>query len=290
MANPQLENGYTRVANELLEALAKIDLTASEVKILFVIIRKTYGFNKKKDRISYSQFEEKTGMRNGNMSRPIKRLEEKNIIIVRRKSGVGSFYGIQKDYERWSTTLTLEGSLNAQPPSKRKATTRTPEGKTTLTPEGYKRKKENTKRKYSEKLSSKESLEAYFSSLNELTFTFESKEQVILFLNKIRLTNKTKSLSTSRADKMLSSLSVISEKFTEKNMLAGIEAVFKKEERGGFHYGGHNPTGYVMAVAKSLSTQNHQRDIERKAREEKEQLRKIPSGNLFKKIENELCI
>ena len=45
MASPQLEDGFTRVANELLEALAKLKLCAYETKVLIFIIRKTYGWN-----------------------------------------------------------------------------------------------------------------------------------------------------------------------------------------------------------------------------------------------------
>ena len=47
MANPQLEDGYTKIANEILEALAGINLSPYEGRALFFLIRKTYGWKKK---------------------------------------------------------------------------------------------------------------------------------------------------------------------------------------------------------------------------------------------------
>ncbi|WP_084288457.1 replication protein [Desulfovermiculus halophilus] len=55
MASPQCENGYTRLANELLEALARTRLAGQEYQAVLAIVRKTYGFGKKSDKISYGQ-------------------------------------------------------------------------------------------------------------------------------------------------------------------------------------------------------------------------------------------
>jgi phage replication O-like protein O len=52
MANPQVENGFFRIANELAMAMSRVRLTGHENQVLWVIFRKTYGFNKKTDRIS----------------------------------------------------------------------------------------------------------------------------------------------------------------------------------------------------------------------------------------------
>jgi len=97
MANPKLEDGYTRVANELLEALARIKLCAYETKALIFIIRKTYGWNKKTDWIALSQISENTCILKPNVSRTIKRLQSRNIITRDNHRHVG----LQKDYEKW---------------------------------------------------------------------------------------------------------------------------------------------------------------------------------------------
>ena len=49
MASPQKENGYTPIAHEILEALAKQLLSPDEWRILMIIFRKTYGWDKKED-------------------------------------------------------------------------------------------------------------------------------------------------------------------------------------------------------------------------------------------------
>jgi phage replication O-like protein O len=100
MANPQLEDGKTEIANDTAEALAKTHFSPAESKVLWAILRKTYGWHKKADRISYSQFEELTGMNRWHIGPAIKRLVSRHIITV---SGTGYLleYGLQKDFDKW---------------------------------------------------------------------------------------------------------------------------------------------------------------------------------------------
>lgn len=42
-----LDNGYTRIANELLDAIMLAGLTKHQLLIVMAVWRKTYGFNKK---------------------------------------------------------------------------------------------------------------------------------------------------------------------------------------------------------------------------------------------------
>lgn len=112
MANPQKENGYTGIANEILENLAKFRIPGEAGQILFVIIRQTYGYQKKEDRISISQFCEKTGLKKSNVCRAIAKLVKMNIVIQKNygcKSIKG--YSINKDYEKWSKVLQKDISL-----------------------------------------------------------------------------------------------------------------------------------------------------------------------------------
>lgn len=46
MANPQLEDGYTRIADLVLEALMKAKLTGTQWDLVMVIIRMTWGYQK----------------------------------------------------------------------------------------------------------------------------------------------------------------------------------------------------------------------------------------------------
>lgn len=50
-----LDDGYARLSNMLLEAYSGADLTKRQFKVLLAILRKTYGWNKPMDRITDSQ-------------------------------------------------------------------------------------------------------------------------------------------------------------------------------------------------------------------------------------------
>ena len=55
MANPQKEDGYTAIANDIMDALIASELSGQDFKVSLLIIRKTYGFNKSEDAVSLSQ-------------------------------------------------------------------------------------------------------------------------------------------------------------------------------------------------------------------------------------------
>jgi phage replication O-like protein O len=105
MANPQLEDGRTEIANELVDALCRTYFMPAESKLIWTIFRKTYGWHKKSDAISYTQFEKSTGLDKRHVGPALKRLINRNIVFC---SNAGerhiSEYGIQKDYEKWLLT------------------------------------------------------------------------------------------------------------------------------------------------------------------------------------------
>jgi phage replication O-like protein O len=94
--SPQCENGFTRLANEIIEALMRTNLSAYQSRILWAIWRETYGHQKKQDWISNSQLAEMTGIKKGHVSRTIKELLTRNIVT---KSG--NKIGFCKDYTQW---------------------------------------------------------------------------------------------------------------------------------------------------------------------------------------------
>lgn len=100
MAGPQLENGYTQIANELLEAIARVRIPGETRQIYDTIIRKTYGFHKKADMISLSQFVLATGINRQNVIRAIKQLLTMNLII-KDDTGITCKYSINKDFISW---------------------------------------------------------------------------------------------------------------------------------------------------------------------------------------------
>ena len=111
MASPQLKDGYITIANEIMEALANTRIPGEARQVLDVILRKTYGWNKKEDEISLSQFKKATGLLSPNIIRARGKLSKMNIISVIQKDNTDTTtYRFQKDYTKWkplSKKITL---------------------------------------------------------------------------------------------------------------------------------------------------------------------------------------
>ena len=100
MANPQPDQ-YTKFSNELLEALARIRIPGEARQMLDVIFRKTYGFQKKEDQISLSQFALATGLVRPLVVRGLSKLITLNIIIIKKENTITNIYKINKDFDTW---------------------------------------------------------------------------------------------------------------------------------------------------------------------------------------------
>ncbi len=103
MANPQTADGFTVVASKYLEELAKANLSGAEYQIMLAVIRKTWGWKKKRDQISYGQLSELTGLPRRSVIRAIKRLVTKRTLVVTKRTPVICLE-LQKDYEKWLVT------------------------------------------------------------------------------------------------------------------------------------------------------------------------------------------
>jgi phage replication O-like protein O len=101
MASPQSENGHTRIANEILEhlILTSVKLSGREWQILLFIIRKTYGFHKKTDKISISQFKNYTKQTKTQIYKCLQTLLRLNYIKKTNKQ-----YGFNKNWEEWGVS------------------------------------------------------------------------------------------------------------------------------------------------------------------------------------------
>jgi len=100
---PQLEDGYTMIANGLIEAICRLRITTSEHLVIWAIIRKTYGYKRKKDCIALSQISLLTGLYKSHVSRTIRLLLAR--LIVTRS---GNSIGINKDIGVWKNKLPEE--------------------------------------------------------------------------------------------------------------------------------------------------------------------------------------
>jgi len=103
---PQLENGFIQIAtgdkqNDVLSALIKANLNGTEYQIALLVIRKTWGYKKKEDWISLTQFEKHTGKTRASVCSTINQLVKKNILVKKSILGVRASYQLNKNFNDW---------------------------------------------------------------------------------------------------------------------------------------------------------------------------------------------
>jgi phage replication O-like protein O len=109
LASPQLEHGYARIANEILESLALSDLTGYEYRIIFLLLRESYGRGKKEAELSYGEIAKRTRLDRSNVFRTLKNLHRRTVVITAKSRTVvandtshKTAFIFQKDYHRWT--------------------------------------------------------------------------------------------------------------------------------------------------------------------------------------------
>lgn len=107
MANPQKENGFTPIANEIIDKLVQMPLLGSEYQVLLYIVRKTYGYHKKMDRISLTQFELGTGLSRPTIVKTLKNLMVRNMIVKVYLPDENMGYSFVKDHDKWVVNTHL---------------------------------------------------------------------------------------------------------------------------------------------------------------------------------------
>jgi phage replication O-like protein O len=100
-----IDDGYTRFANELLEAIASADLTARQLKVMLAYVRKTFGFNKKSDRIADEQIAQVTGLSRQNVNKAKKELISMSCLFMD-----GNKIGVNKEVSAWRFKKCLQVS------------------------------------------------------------------------------------------------------------------------------------------------------------------------------------
>ena len=90
------DDGYTRLANELYEELIGANLTRNQAKVAHAVCRKTYGFNKKMDRIADSQISEITRLPRQKVNKAKNELIQMGVLIRE-----GMQIGPNKNLNEW---------------------------------------------------------------------------------------------------------------------------------------------------------------------------------------------
>ncbi|WP_217563044.1 replication protein [Paenibacillus sp. GbtcB18] len=103
MANPQPENGFVRVANEIWDEIICRSFSKRQIDIILFILRLSYGCNKKTAKIPLQQDFILAGLGGkGNIALELKRLEAARVITRNKEAGE---YALNKDYETWDVGL-----------------------------------------------------------------------------------------------------------------------------------------------------------------------------------------
>jgi len=108
VANPQTENGYTRIANELYDHIGAAKFTATQLKVILCIMRYTYGFNRKSHRMTASFVAKWAGCSLSMVKKELIYLTSANVIsIISRGNREGNILAMNKDFESWKVECAM---------------------------------------------------------------------------------------------------------------------------------------------------------------------------------------
>lgn len=132
MACPQKENGFTPIANEVLEKLILFPFphkTGIPLALCMFVIRKTWGYNKKIDNISLTQFQKGLDSNRPTIVHWLQYLVKANILV----KGIeldkkGYSYSFNKDYDTWAWLVKASELVKARTYTSKGALTSTSKG------------------------------------------------------------------------------------------------------------------------------------------------------------------
>lgn len=103
MSTPQLENGYTRIANELLEAIFKFNFGGTQIRVILCLLRNTYGYGRKECEFSNTYISDATGINKKNVALVVRSLVDGKVLEITRASTFNSArrVAINKNYTEW---------------------------------------------------------------------------------------------------------------------------------------------------------------------------------------------
>lgn len=127
MASPQTKNGYTRIANEILENIVKANLNGTQFRIVMVIWRYTYGFRRIKHEIPLSFLAEAIDSTKSHVDRELTSLIERKVVTF---VGVGERRGrvlmFNKNYDEWLPPEKQTRKPSSEKKAKKKKTAKKP--------------------------------------------------------------------------------------------------------------------------------------------------------------------
>ena len=98
--NPQLEDGHTRIANELLEAVMHYPFSAGEYRVLLAVVRLTYGWHRRERPMAQRTLAQATGLSRRQVKRILAGLRQQGVLLRDRTTRPFT-YQLNKTYVGW---------------------------------------------------------------------------------------------------------------------------------------------------------------------------------------------
>lgn len=111
----QLEDGFTQIANELLENLPRYKFNGTQLRIIMVVWRFTYGFKRKDHEMSLTYFVKATGLGKTQIDRELTNLIDYKVLIVTEESTYTKSrkLGFNKIYSDWKIEYSQQISVES---------------------------------------------------------------------------------------------------------------------------------------------------------------------------------
>lgn len=190
LANVQPENGYTKIANELLEEIVKRPFNGTQLRIVLVVWRYTYGFQRKDHELSVSFICKATGISKRQIQKELQNLIENRVVIEVNAASFNKTRKIafNKNYEAWIfNSGTNVHQVNYSTPPEQEFTS-TGELQYTSPGELQYTQERNIKEKYKENI---------IAEIQDLRLRYSPDIQSLIdqYWNMIKKTRKTNSIS-----------------------------------------------------------------------------------------------
>jgi len=102
VANVQLKNGYTKIVNNLLEQFFIRDFSPIQLRILLMLIRFSYGCNKKTAKIKPQNLFNTAYVYEGDIKRELKHLERNKVITCNFENKT---FALNKNFDEWKISF-----------------------------------------------------------------------------------------------------------------------------------------------------------------------------------------
>lgn len=116
MASPQIEKGYTPIANELLERIYSFPFTSSQVRIVLYVCRYSYGFKRKSCETPLVDVARKIGICKNTAAQEIRKLIKMNVLTVCKEADYKTTRKVMlnKNYEKWVAIVEKKNIHNTE--------------------------------------------------------------------------------------------------------------------------------------------------------------------------------